>query len=577
MAPPARIMVLLPLVFLFAPPALGQGVVENQSPESIAGSILGEFDLVANEQCLWIYRQVIEESSGDAVVFFAFRDLLRKDARFFQKAIGPMTGKVYAMALRGMTLHMFFEDGSHHALVPITGRFSGLGTPNLVRERNLPDAALPRQLFSGGGKLLAVISQRQAKIIVDEAEARLREAREEAARRSDGESADAAADGELPAAPLLPPTEMVIVRLEEGQWRIDRPAPPECKLEGTVERAWSDGQVIQLMYKPQRDAEPQLWISEAADSPWQPGGKVPEDILAGTLVDGRLVSVTTDRANGRPVIAPVGTGAGAESQEARPLALDEAGFLASEAPSSWAIDSQTVTAVRDVPETGFSMARWNAEDGALAEAPALIKPLIPRDYSGVPPATRHVLEYSVLGLSLLIVLFWKRERLATVPTLGANQASARLSQRFLAVLIDLMIMAPAWLLMVYKYADLEGSLGGESLSVRPDEVSPRYWARAVFGLVYGFYAFVFEAIIGATPGKRLLGLLVVRDDGERIGIGAALVRNIVRPVEFHFFPLLFLAVVTRGRQRMGDLLGACYVVEITENVPDSAENKENES
>jgi uncharacterized RDD family membrane protein YckC len=36
-----------------------------------------------------------------------------------------------------------------------------------------------------------------------------------------------------------------------------------------------------------------------------------------------------------------------------------------------------------------------------------------------------------------------------------------------------------------------------------------------------------EGGLGATPGKRLLGLKVVRPDGRRLGVGRATLRNLV--------------------------------------------------
>jgi len=40
------------------------------------------------------------------------------------------------------------------------------------------------------------------------------------------------------------------------------------------------------------------------------------------------------------------------------------------------------------------------------------------------------------------------------------------------------------------------------------------------------YVFLLEGLIGYTPGKYLLGLVVVKSDGSRCTIGAALIRNL---------------------------------------------------
>ena len=54
-------------------------------------------------------------------------------------------------------------------------------------------------------------------------------------------------------------------------------------------------------------------------------------------------------------------------------------------------------------------------------------------------------------------------------------------------------------------------------------------------LAFGYYI-VFEALFGATFGKLILNLRVVHPDGTRIGLGAAIVRNLLRAVDaFPYF------------------------------------------
>jgi uncharacterized RDD family membrane protein YckC len=78
---------------------------------------------------------------------------------------------------------------------------------------------------------------------------------------------------------------------------------------------------------------------------------------------------------------------------------------------------------------------------------------------------------------------------------------------------------------------------------------------------------VFEAVGRATPGKKLLGLSVVREEGGRCSVGSAIVRNLVRVIEFHFPPVILLLAVTVNCQRLGDLLARTVVVEMTEVPP----------
>jgi uncharacterized RDD family membrane protein YckC len=68
---------------------------------------------------------------------------------------------------------------------------------------------------------------------------------------------------------------------------------------------------------------------------------------------------------------------------------------------------------------------------------------------------------------------------------------------------------------------------------------------------------------GATPGKKALKLVVLHDDGTPVGWSAALVRNLLRAVDF--LPLLYglgLATMLMSREfrRLGDLAAGTIVV-----------------
>lgn len=72
-----------------------------------------------------------------------------------------------------------------------------------------------------------------------------------------------------------------------------------------------------------------------------------------------------------------------------------------------------------------------------------------------------------------------------------------------------------------------------------------------------------EALFGASPGKLLMRLRVVRLDGRSLGVGAVIVRNLLKPIDF--LPLLYilggvLVLITPGRQRLGDIAAGTTVV-----------------
>lgn len=68
---------------------------------------------------------------------------------------------------------------------------------------------------------------------------------------------------------------------------------------------------------------------------------------------------------------------------------------------------------------------------------------------------------------------------------------------------------------------------------------------------------------GSTPGKKALGLMVLHDDGTPVGWAAALVRNLLRAVDF--LPLgygfgLVSMLLNRDFKRLGDIAAGTVVV-----------------
>jgi uncharacterized RDD family membrane protein YckC len=75
-----------------------------------------------------------------------------------------------------------------------------------------------------------------------------------------------------------------------------------------------------------------------------------------------------------------------------------------------------------------------------------------------------------------------------------------------------------------------------------------------------FYSVAFWVLAGQTPGKRLMGLVVVKTDGGRVGLGAALLRW----VGYWLSGILFLGylwvLVDNRRQALHDKLAGTLVV-----------------
>ena len=86
-------------------------------------------------------------------------------------------------------------------------------------------------------------------------------------------------------------------------------------------------------------------------------------------------------------------------------------------------------------------------------------------------------------------------------------------------------------------------------------------------MVYFGYFILFEAFWnGQTPGKKALGLRVVRDGGYPIDFTASLVRNLIRVGEMMlgFYAVsIFAAILSPMNKRVGDLAAGTIVVRET--------------
>jgi uncharacterized RDD family membrane protein YckC len=92
-------------------------------------------------------------------------------------------------------------------------------------------------------------------------------------------------------------------------------------------------------------------------------------------------------------------------------------------------------------------------------------------------------------------------------------------------------------------------------------------------LLFLVYFIVLEGMFGATVGKLVVKLKVVREDGSTCGIGPAVIRNVLRIVDaLPFFYLIGLILISRSdkKQRLGDSIAKTVVVKSSRAQPIAA-------
>jgi uncharacterized RDD family membrane protein YckC len=141
---------------------------------------------------------------------------------------------------------------------------------------------------------------------------------------------------------------------------------------------------------------------------------------------------------------------------------------------------------------------------------------------------------------------------------------AGIGSRFLASILDTIIVV---LLQVAILVVLTLTMNAFEGTAWADQLSG--WIVAIFGLIaaifyWGYYIFFEMLWNGQSPGKRWVGLRVIRADGTPITLSESLIRNLVRIIDF--LPAAYgVGVVTmfidKQSRRLGDLAAGTLVVQ----------------
>lgn len=160
----------------------------------------------------------------------------------------------------------------------------------------------------------------------------------------------------------------------------------------------------------------------------------------------------------------------------------------------------------------------------------------------------------------------------TPESIAFNYELAGLGSRFLALTVDLAIQILTLVVLGFGVVLVLSHLPRRAAHAVGASVTPDRFAESVgialaiavvFIVLFGYFI-VFEALWnGQTPGKKLLGLRVVRDGGYPIDFGASLIRNLIRVGEqligFYAFAAIS-ALISPENKRLGDLAAGTVVV-----------------
>jgi len=141
---------------------------------------------------------------------------------------------------------------------------------------------------------------------------------------------------------------------------------------------------------------------------------------------------------------------------------------------------------------------------------------------------------------------------------------AGVALRFVAVLIDGLVLIPLLLVLALVFGDRYSTSENGTHTV--GVTAGGWWPLLV---ILAYYV-ASETLTGKTIGKRAVGLRVVDASGEPLGLGQAVVRNVLRIVDAILFYLVApISVWTSSeRQRIGDRVANTVVVHDRGDLPE---------
>jgi uncharacterized RDD family membrane protein YckC len=163
----------------------------------------------------------------------------------------------------------------------------------------------------------------------------------------------------------------------------------------------------------------------------------------------------------------------------------------------------------------------------------------------------------------------ERVHISTPDHVSLEFELAGAGSRFAAYLIDFVLTMLLIIAVVFAAFLAGGWVALRALAGGAGGTIGASWIWAIVVLViflinWGYYLF-FEGLRGgSTPGKKRMGIRVIRQDGLPVGLREAALRNLVRAADILPPPTYILGGLVmhfdrRGR-RLGDMLAGTYVV-----------------
>jgi uncharacterized RDD family membrane protein YckC len=138
---------------------------------------------------------------------------------------------------------------------------------------------------------------------------------------------------------------------------------------------------------------------------------------------------------------------------------------------------------------------------------------------------------------------------------------AGIGSRFIAILVDSLILGAAVILLIFLGVFIITALG--NFGEKSASWGIGILLLILFLLFWGYFALFETFNNGRTPGKRVAKIRVIHQSGRGINFAEALARNLVRIIDYMpgFYGVGIAAMfMSRRSQRLGDMVAGTLVV-----------------
>jgi uncharacterized RDD family membrane protein YckC len=162
--------------------------------------------------------------------------------------------------------------------------------------------------------------------------------------------------------------------------------------------------------------------------------------------------------------------------------------------------------------------------------------------------------------------FFNRVTLQTPESVELEFILAGIGSRALAVSIDyplLLLLLALWITLLAQLLEPLAQILEPMGISRGDMLN---WMLAIglltcFALFNGYFALFETFWQGQTPGKRLVKIRVIRDDGRPVRLGQASLRALLTPIDNFLFLGFFMILLGKREKRVGDWVAGTVVIQ----------------